>query len=218
VIVIHLARKPLSEGTVAANALKHGTGTLNVDGSRLGTPEDTTRPSYGTALGIMNDDSWKAHNLSETGGHVGGRWPANLILEHRPGCRQSGPRQVRGTGSGGRATPKKNRHTFAQDSYTQQRMVRSTVSHADEGGMETVDVWGCSPGCPVTSLDKQSDETSRFFLQVQAEFDVERASGDAICGECGKPYRGHPLDHHQREHPGGDPYLNVLCDGARVKL
>jgi site-specific DNA-methyltransferase (adenine-specific) len=34
VIVIHLARKPL-EGTVAANALHHGTGGLNIDGSRL---------------------------------------------------------------------------------------------------------------------------------------------------------------------------------------
>ena len=32
--VIHVLRKPLSESTVAANTLKHGTGGLNIDASR----------------------------------------------------------------------------------------------------------------------------------------------------------------------------------------
>jgi hypothetical protein len=50
--VIHVLRKPLSEGTVAKNVLKHGTGGLNIDKSRL----------------------------SE------GRWPANVILQHKPEC------------------------------------------------------------------------------------------------------------------------------------
>ena len=32
---IHVLRKPCSEGTVAANVLKWGTGALNVDGCRI---------------------------------------------------------------------------------------------------------------------------------------------------------------------------------------
>ena len=40
-IVITVARKPLSEGSVAANVLKHGTGGLNIDGCRVGTDERT---------------------------------------------------------------------------------------------------------------------------------------------------------------------------------
>jgi hypothetical protein len=34
--VIHLLRKPCSEGTVAANVLRYGTGALNIDASRIG--------------------------------------------------------------------------------------------------------------------------------------------------------------------------------------
>jgi len=34
--VIHLARKPLSEPSVAANVLKHGCGALNIDACRVG--------------------------------------------------------------------------------------------------------------------------------------------------------------------------------------
>jgi site-specific DNA-methyltransferase (adenine-specific) len=47
---IVMARKPLI-GTVAANVLEHGTGALNIDGSRIGTTE------------------------------AQGRWPANVILD-----------------------------------------------------------------------------------------------------------------------------------------
>jgi hypothetical protein len=35
---ICLARKPLSEKSIAANVLKWGTGALNIDGCRIGTP------------------------------------------------------------------------------------------------------------------------------------------------------------------------------------
>ena len=36
---IVLARKPLSEGTVATNVLRHGTGALNIDAGRVAVPE-----------------------------------------------------------------------------------------------------------------------------------------------------------------------------------
>lgn len=44
-----------------------------------------------------------------------------------------------------------------------------------------------------------------------------RASGDAICDICGWEYRLHPEDTENRSYDN-QPFLNVLCDGARVKL
>lgn len=76
-----LARKPLSEKTVAANVLQHGTGALNIDGCRVaGEAIKTTR---GTALGRMSDDTWKADAMrgEQFESHPAGRWPANLITD-----------------------------------------------------------------------------------------------------------------------------------------
>ena len=68
-----LARKPLSEKTVAANVLKWGTGGINIDSCRVGTDKTTTvgRKSGGTYnIGLNNPD----FNQENTG-----RFPANLI-------------------------------------------------------------------------------------------------------------------------------------------
>lgn len=46
--------------------------------------------------------------------------------------------------------------------------------------------------------------------------DFVRASGDAICGNCGQPYKRHAFDYS--ELCDGVPYLNVICDGTKVKL
>ena len=74
---IILARKPLSEGTVAANVLRHGTGAINVDGCRIGLNGDykcgaNGRPSQ-TGLGD-NYDAGQANQHSDVG-----RWPANVL-------------------------------------------------------------------------------------------------------------------------------------------
>lgn len=94
-IVVTVARRPLSEGTVASNVLEHGTGALNIDAARVA-------PVDGESIG---PGSWS--DPSKRGGEVGGdlgftgnsvakfqqaqaesveranrlgRWPANLIL------------------------------------------------------------------------------------------------------------------------------------------
>ena len=76
---IVLARKPLI-GTVAANVEKHGTGALNIDGSRIATSEDMDRGVRSTALGRMNDDAWKPKPTAAPGSPLG-RWPANVVLD-----------------------------------------------------------------------------------------------------------------------------------------
>jgi DNA modification methylase len=80
---IVVARKPL-EGTVAQNVLAHGVGGLNIAGCRVGTTDNTGRTRT-TALGVMNDDGWQPKaQASES--HAQGRWPANTVLAHHPGC------------------------------------------------------------------------------------------------------------------------------------
>ena len=56
---IVLARKPLSEGTIAANVLEHGTGAINVDACRVETDEDQRRPSSGGDNGLCGTGTFK---------------------------------------------------------------------------------------------------------------------------------------------------------------
>ncbi len=76
---ILLARKPLSEKTVAANVLKWGTGGLNIDASRIEgvtSGSDKASPSYGT-MGVFKEERTPGpQKINNTG-----RFPANLILD-----------------------------------------------------------------------------------------------------------------------------------------
>ena len=60
-----MQRKLLSEKTVAANVLKHGTGAMNIDGCRVSTTHDL------------------------------GRWPPNILLTHSADCVPAGEKKVR---------------------------------------------------------------------------------------------------------------------------
>lgn len=77
---IVVARKPLSEKTVAANVLKHGTGGINVDGCRI----EAATPIQPRHLSAPRRDDNTKYGKSNT--HINppselGRWPANLILD-----------------------------------------------------------------------------------------------------------------------------------------
>jgi site-specific DNA-methyltransferase (adenine-specific) len=73
---IVLARKPLI-GTVATNVIIHGTGALNIDGSRVGTGTGETK--------TVNYPDIRGNNFNNASGSVEytvtdqGRWPANFI-------------------------------------------------------------------------------------------------------------------------------------------
>jgi site-specific DNA-methyltransferase (adenine-specific) len=90
---ICLARKPLSESTVAKNVLRWGTGALNIDASRIGTngelvhtpQSDPTKRSgeVGKDLGISNAGTGKfqaAQAASVERTNTLGRWPANTLF------------------------------------------------------------------------------------------------------------------------------------------
>ena len=72
---ICMARKPLSEKTVAENVLKWGTGGINVDGCRVEHDEDLPIERAGKTLDTR-DQGWGFKGVSR--GNQG-RFPANLI-------------------------------------------------------------------------------------------------------------------------------------------
>lgn len=78
---ITVARKPLSEKTVAANVLKWGTGGINIDGCRIETDEKIMNQGRSAKSAISKGkygDS-KAQKTHQTEGQKLGRFPANFI-------------------------------------------------------------------------------------------------------------------------------------------
>ena len=144
--LIHVLRKPLSEGTVAANTLKHGTGGINIDASRISTTDNLNGGAYAAnATHRAGEDMWtrdrKRHTNCFRRGkeHAGeyqqprGRWPANVILQHLGGAgcpvarldEQSGDRP-----SGGSATNKDRTDSLYEDGLSQ----RIITPYTDTGG------------------------------------------------------------------------------------
>lgn len=84
---IVLARKPLSEKTVAANVLRWGTGALNIDATRIGMSEKDAE-YISERIGGFNKTQSIGGNGAYSGGETmdraasydasKGRWPANL--------------------------------------------------------------------------------------------------------------------------------------------
>jgi site-specific DNA-methyltransferase (adenine-specific) len=91
---ICVARKPLSEKSVAENVLKWGTGGINVDGCRVGT--ETIKSVYGGFTNALVDGrdedtrkEWIENSKKENGqfntNENEGRFPANIILDEIAG-------------------------------------------------------------------------------------------------------------------------------------
>jgi site-specific DNA-methyltransferase (adenine-specific) len=93
---ICMARKPLSEGTVAANVLRWGTGAINVDGCRV----ESCAESFKDTRDAKHNDVYGKFNPSDYDGSKG-RWPANVIhdgSEEVTAAFPDAPGQQRATG------------------------------------------------------------------------------------------------------------------------
>ena len=153
-IVITVARKPLN-GTVANNALKYGTGGINIDACRVGMnrpPTDTrTFKAWRRAEGRTDLQEPKPDLRTNVG-----RFPANLILQHLDGCKCTGMKEVKTD------SPTPDRIGLSRDgNFTLgiygAKGSKITSGYASAEGKETVPAWDCLPGCPVADLDKQSN-------------------------------------------------------------
>lgn len=118
---ICMARKPLSEKTVAENCLKWGTGGINIDESRVGTEKiekgrgNRTAPQFSGKYN--NGQIYEGHNTEN--GTVSGRFPANLIHDNSEEVRECFPETKVGARKAGQL-----RHTkdgdlnFTGNTYT----------------------------------------------------------------------------------------------------
>lgn len=76
--MITVARKPLSESSVAANVLEHGCGAINVEACRIG---QEILPA--TVRGVSRLGTFEGADGNVTPERAG-RWPANLIHNGSP--------------------------------------------------------------------------------------------------------------------------------------
>lgn len=161
-IVITVARKPVV-GTVANTITTFGTSGLDIDACRIGAFQNTT-PNGSNRFHVMNaihgyrPRSYFQPEKAPTGER--GRWPANVILEHRSGCQLTGTARVAATSIGNPKGAKRRDSPYSSVGgyYTPGEIIKVT-GYGDAEGMENVDTWICVEGCPVSSLDSQSGVT-----------------------------------------------------------
>jgi hypothetical protein len=171
-IVITLARKPV-EGSTTRNVYRYGTGTLNIEDTRLRWVSEADRPTQ---------DEWNRMGSSGAVGANGfagqisagmkqayadglmpvpsGRWPANLIFQHKPGCRRNGSAQVKSsvTNPNG-AVRRSGVHSPAGGHQTLGR-VQPVTGYGNEEGLETIETWECVESCPVRCLNENAGTLS----------------------------------------------------------
>jgi len=157
---IILVRKRVSEKTVIKNMLKHGTGALNIDVSRVKCHDSQLKEKYNS---VKNNDSPRPNNVYGKGNrrqnqepHTQGRFPTNIILSHHPECIQIGIKTVKGSGQS------KTFHN-AYDGESNTKFIRGVShpgnQHGNGDGTETVEDWECHEDCPIRILDEQSGKT-----------------------------------------------------------
>lgn len=164
---IILAMKPLEKGmTYAQNAKKYGVAGLNIDGSRIATNEKWSHSQkdadlIGTPKKTNADHQWGYKVKAESHSHIGGRFPANIILSHSPDCVFVGHKEV-GVGET-RIVEHENKDCNVQ--FNSCKIVRGV-----QYGKETIEVWACVPDCPVRMIDEQgivSRKTSGPKVRMQ---------------------------------------------------
>lgn len=155
------------EGTFAENASKHGVAGVCIDGARISgvvpkTTQGKSDSKYGGGKGFAPE------GLQESNPSPLGRWPANVLFTHHPGCVLRGSKCVKVDGSGVAFGANKEE---GADSGNQVFGKRNTdtkdTGYGPGDGTETVEDWDCHPDCPVRMLDEQSGElTSGAFDQA----------------------------------------------------
>jgi len=155
---ILLARKPLSEDTVAANTARHGTGAMNVDATRITvvgevvhTPQSDPvkrKGVVGSDLGFSKGTSkhmQEAQRASVERTNALGRWPANVILECI--CEDTPP-----------AEPERVRPRKGEKSQDKRYTDKGSTDFAAKPGARRTGggVIHTNPECPAALLDAQT--------------------------------------------------------------
>jgi len=171
-----LFRKPLSEKTVAANVLEHGTGAINIDKCRVGDGRVQSSAGKGAPFGAGKYPKGEGRQYQNNG-----RWPANLILSHHEECERVGTKKVKACGIGskkGKTAADKDGQSGPAYGAESRSSGTEMICYADADGMETIEEWRCHPDCPVRILDEQSGVTASGAMKRE----VGAYEGDSNTG------------------------------------
>ncbi|NBW99124.1 site-specific DNA-methyltransferase [bacterium] len=83
-----LIRKPIEERSVASNVLKHGTGGINIDASRIETEEKLQAGRGINKTDYNSPSGYKTSNRAPYIQATKGRFPSNLVLSHNAECKE----------------------------------------------------------------------------------------------------------------------------------
>lgn len=168
---ICVARKPLSEKSVAENVIKWGTGGINIDGCRIGTTGGTER----SGLAPYNEQGWRVgHTVVEK---EEGRFPANIIFECI--CDELVDGGVIKSGSNNR---------------TDKGVVTGNLGfgRGTEVERHTQIQIHTNPECPCYMLDEQSGniKSTGSVRKKENEYDGTSYKGKNELGRSSNPYAG----------------------------
>jgi site-specific DNA-methyltransferase (adenine-specific) len=190
---IVMARKPLSEKSIAENVLKHGTGGINIDGSRIEMKDkgniNFDRPRvrkdqkeyFGNHLpdGYFKNEDFKEYNEA-------GRFPANIIFDEESGQlldKQSGVKKS------GKMKTSHIRHTDGSPNgiygkFNPNHPISET--YGDEGGASRFFY------CPKAAKKDRDEGLDNFEEKSQRVTSGGTRDFNARCANCGKKFIGSP--------------------------
>lgn len=159
---ICVARKPISEKTVAENVIKWGTGGINVDGCRIGFDMNDTNPATNPLYRYQNKDRYKqvTDNGQKEGVNVAftnslnppsteGRFPANIIFECT--CDEV----IKGEKGDVKKLNRNRKGFMLSGSENNTQEANAPDNYNDTGDIHT------DPNCPCYQLDQQSGILSK---------------------------------------------------------
>ena len=172
---IVLAMKPL-DGTFAQNAQRHGVAGININDCRIPCDYAAEYGEKWLSSGKGKAGPWHATEYEETrtvAERVSplGRWPANLLLEHHPQCRQIGTTvlrgDLRGNCVGRRPSGFGNVGADSGDGEPNARVY----------GNEVVPVYECHSDCPIRALDAQTGTLSSGKMKAGQQRNRSKGEG-----------------------------------------
>jgi hypothetical protein len=153
--IVTVARKPCISSSTTANVVEHQAGALNIDACRVGygNKEPDSGANYYRFRGMTMPENRQNYFGGEDRTVLSspsriGRWPANLILQHRARCEPVGTATVPG--------------------YTVNRWKDGAKPFGGGAGHEYESeiqpdehlvVWDCEDRCPVNGLGQQSGKS-----------------------------------------------------------
>lgn len=166
---ICLARKPLSEKSIAENVLKHGTGGINIDGCRVNFQNEEDRKEstaknqhadFGTKP-MTNNNVYGDYSMIEPKNYdPQGRFPANIIFDEEAGKLLDEQSGISKTGD---IKPYEQRNT---DSYSgSMPPIRDVNFKGDKGGASRFFY------CAKASKSDRDDGLRGFYKKSSKKFD-----------------------------------------------